>query len=272
VTAHPPRVRWHVETYDPLAREWSSGLPLTDRQAAVKKLARLTEHHPKGKDGAVCLRRIVLETTTHIDLTTDPGPVRLPKGGFVLADHAGQDLAALPGTTPDGRPAIRLVVGTYEVGHAETTVPLDRLEEVIAGLREIARQQGGGQAAADQPADAQPAGALPQLLATTLTERFTALGNPFSRMSINFQGPDGWPASRDVSPNDVADVLRELLGQAGGQPAPGRRRLTELEHTAAWHAIEGTAVEDGADPGTVLSAVLRALNIDPPAAAEGAGA
>jgi hypothetical protein len=65
----------------------------------------------------------------------------------------------------------------------------------------------------------EPGHALPQLLATTLTDRFTALGNPFSRMSINFQGPDGWPASRDVSPNDVADVLRELLGQAIGQPA-----------------------------------------------------
>ncbi|MGP3684121.1 hypothetical protein ACTVZO_05305 [Streptomyces sp. IBSNAI002] len=46
-------------------------------------------------------------------------------------------------------------------------------------------------------------------------------------------------------------------------PAP-RRRLTELEHDAAWHAVEGTACEEGADPGTVLAAVLRALNIDPP--------
>lgn len=48
--------------------------------------------------------------------------------------------------------------------------------------------------------------------------------------------------------------------------APDRRRLTELEHDAAWHAIEGTAGEEGADPGTVLNAVLRALDIDPPAA------
>lgn len=45
---------------------------------------------------------------------------------------------------------------------------------------------------------------------------------------------------------------------------PVRRRLTELEHTAAWHAIEGTAGEEGADPDTVLNAVLRALDIDPP--------
>lgn len=47
---------------------------------------------------------------------------------------------------------------------------------------------------------------------------------------------------------------------------PDRRVLTELEHDAAWHAIEGTASEPSADPGTVLNAVLRALGIDPPVA------
>ena len=57
----------------------------------------------------------------------------------------------------------------------------------------------------------QPATDLPERLAAILTERFTALGNPFSGMRINFQGPDEWPASREVSPNDVAEVLRDLL-------------------------------------------------------------
>lgn len=52
---------------------------------------------------------------------------------------------------------------------------------------------------------------LPELLAATLTERFTQLGNPGSAMRIQFKGPDGWPASRSTSPNDVAAVLRELL-------------------------------------------------------------
>ncbi|MFF1341096.1 hypothetical protein ACFVYT_24785 [Streptomyces sp. NPDC058290] len=47
-------------------------------------------------------------------------------------------------------------------------------------------------------------------------------------------------------------------------PVP-RRRLTELEHDAAWHAIEGIDWEAGPDPDTVLDAVLRALDIDPPA-------
>lgn len=53
--------------------------------------------------------------------------------------------------------------------------------------------------------------------------------------------------------------------QIDGPATAPRRRLTELEHTAAWHAIEGAAAEEGADPDTVLNAVLRALDIDPPA-------
>lgn len=44
------------------------------------------------------------------------------------------------------------------------------------------------------------------------------------------------------------------------------RVLTPGEHDRAWHAIEGAAGEPGADPGTILSAVLAALNIQPPSA------
>lgn len=194
MTAHPPRTRWHVETYDPLAAKWSGTLPLPTSQAAIAKRAHLDRTQPAWPDGTTCERRIVLETTSFLDLSTDPGLPRFPKGGFILTDHANQDFAAIPDRTPDGRPAIRLAVGSHEIGHAESTVPLDQLEEVIAGLRDVARQQ-------------------------------------------------------------------------GGQSTPTRRRLTEGEHDAAWHAIEGAAGEDGADPGTVLAAVLRALGIDPPGAA-----
>ncbi|MFF3622359.1 hypothetical protein [Streptomyces sp. NPDC002467] len=142
MTAHPPRTRWHVETYYRTDAVWVPGEPLDSRQAAVNELARLADEYPTWPDGTVTARRIVLETTTYTDLTTEPGPFRLPKGGFVLTDTSGQDLAAVPGETPDGWPAVRLVVGSSEVGHAETTVPLDRLEEVIAGMRDTARQAG----------------------------------------------------------------------------------------------------------------------------------
>ncbi|MEV6569964.1 hypothetical protein [Streptomyces sp. NPDC051577] len=71
---------------------------------------------------------------------------RFPKSGFVLPCPDGQDLVALPGRLPDGRRTICIGTGSEDTGHAQAAVPLDRLEEVIAGLREIARQQ-----AADQP-------------------------------------------------------------------------------------------------------------------------
>jgi hypothetical protein len=63
---------------------------------------------------------------------------------------------------------------------------------------------------------------------------------------------------------EVVSGIRDMARQAGGVPSAPRRRLTELEHDAAWHAIEGAAGQEGADPGTVLNAVLHALNIDPP--------
>lgn len=50
-----------------------------------------------------------------------------------------------------------------------------------------------------------------------------------------------------------------------------RRRLTQREYSAAWHAVEGAAGEEGADPATVLNAVLDRLGIDAPASpADGA--
>lgn len=45
-----------------------------------------------------------------------------------------------------------------------------------------------------------------------------------------------------------------------------RRVLTPNEHDRAWHAIEGAAGTPGADPGTVLNAVLHALRIEAPTA------
>lgn len=60
----------------------------------------------------------------------------------------------------------------------------------------------------------------------------------------------------------IGVTVRRRRAQA--DPQPFRRQLTELEHATAWHAIEGAASEEGADPDTVLNAVLAALGIDPP--------
>ncbi|MFE7370120.1 hypothetical protein [Streptomyces anulatus] len=75
---------------------------------------------------------------------------------------------------------------------------------------------------------------------------------------------------------EVADAVLAVLADdaaAGVQPPtsetePARRRLTPNEHDRAWYAIEGSAGEDGADPDTILNAVLHALRIDAPTAAE----
>lgn len=49
---------------------------------------------------------------------------------------------------------------------------------------------------------------------------------------------------------------------AAGREEPSRRTLTPNEYDAAWHAVEGAAGEEGADPGTVLHAVLDRLGIE----------
>lgn len=56
-------------------------------------------------------------------------------------------------------------------------------------------------------------------------------------------------------------------GETGERAATGRtgdprRTLTPNEYDAAWHAVEGAAGEEGADPGTVLHAVLDRLGIE----------
>lgn len=59
-----------------------------------------------------------------------------------------------------------------------------------------------------------------------------------------------------------AAVLREDLAGPNGE----KRTLTESEYNRAWHAVEGAAGEEGADPATVLHAVLDRLSINLPPA------
>lgn len=57
---------------------------------------------------------------------------------------------------------------------------------------------------------------------------------------------------------ELAAVLRANLAGPDGEQ---RRVLTPNEYDAAWHAVEGGAGEEGADPGTILHAVLDRLGI-----------
>lgn len=74
-------------------------------------------------------------------------------------------------------------------------------------------------------------------------------------------------ADQPEEADTLADVhVPELVAEVRRLRAP--RTLTPAEHSAAWHAIEGTAGEDGADAGTILNAVLDRLGIAPPTAAD----
>lgn len=136
-------------------------------------------------------------------------------------------------------------------------IPLDRVEEVVAGLRDMARQAGG---------QAEPRTTV------LLEEALDIARNEAHRLEV----VAGIEAARGA--RCVAFLLRRFA-ETGRRPEPlieadydrmarqavsVPRRLTDNEHSAAWHAIEGTASEEGADPGTVLNAVLAALGIDPP--------
>lgn len=68
----------------------------------------------------------------------------------------------------------------------------------------------------------------------------------------------------------VAEFKAYLADRAASSHAApdgtARRTLTPDEYSAAWHAVEGAAGEPGADPATVLYAVLDRLGIQPPTA------
>jgi hypothetical protein len=70
-----------------------------------------------------------------------------------------------------------------------------------------------------------------------------------------------------------AMTMREIRTALGHKIEPDTetvavRTLTVEEHDRAWHAIEGAAGQEDADPGTVLAAVLHALRINPPTDAD----
>ncbi|NUH35296.1 hypothetical protein HUF15_00680 [Streptomyces samsunensis] len=70
--------------------------------------------------------------------------------------------------------------------------------------------------------------------------------------------PDLYPAINAVSQQGIVP---------SATPEQARRVLTPDEYSAACHAVEAAAGEPGADPGTVLLAVLDRLGVQPPSTA-----
>lgn len=92
-------------------------------------------------------------------------------------------------------------------------------------------------------------------------------------VTVLMSGPDREPYWLELEPERAAVLRQDLAGPDGEQAF---RALTPSEYNTAWHAVEGAAGEEGADPGTVLHAVLDRLGIGwqdaaHPAAASAAG-
>jgi hypothetical protein len=69
------------------------------------------------------------------------------------------------------------------------------------------------------------------------------------------------PSGVAVSASPASGVSESAQSPTGAPEGP-HRTLTEHEYNAAWHAVEGAAGDEGADPGTVLHAVLDRLGIE----------
>jgi hypothetical protein len=116
---------------------------------------------------------------------------------------AADDLA-----TAFGDPAVKHIGG---LGAAHLRRRAQEIESgQAAALRRLADEAQSNQTEGDED--------LPARLKALLTERYTALGNPFSEMRRHEQGPDGWPASHPVGPHHVAEALRELLAPPSAGP------------------------------------------------------
>ncbi|MFF5977158.1 hypothetical protein ACFY7C_37300 [Streptomyces sp. NPDC012769] len=64
-TAHPPRVRWHLEFRDPVADEWIAHMTTPDRDKAITRLQQVRSSRPLwAPDDQPVERRLVRETTT----------------------------------------------------------------------------------------------------------------------------------------------------------------------------------------------------------------
>ncbi|MER5675802.1 hypothetical protein ABT081_02540 [Streptomyces sp. NPDC002238] len=161
--------------------------------------------------------------------TTEPTPFRyVDDDGFCLTARLLPDLNA-GGTTGTLSMTIE---GSDEPQSAH--VPVDELPQILAGI--------AGAAGLER---ARRVLGTPTMNTETRSCGSAQLHQPhqFMRMEVVFRCP-------------------------GTAAESARRRLTPSEHDRAWHAIEGSAGEEGADPGTVLNAVLHALRIDAPTAAE----
>ena len=150
---------------------------------------------------------------------TNPTPFRyIDEDGFCLSARLLPDLNT-------GRTTGTLSITIEGSDEPQSVhVPVKELPTALEGIAGAAgleqARQVFGSPTTDTKTPVPVSADLPDRLEAVLTERFTALGNPFSAMRRQEKGPDGWPAEHPVGPAGVAGVLRELLATEAQQPAP----------------------------------------------------
>lgn len=85
-----------------------------------------------------------------------------------------------------------------------------------------------------------------------------------ANLVLKTTAPLDWDADAISCWNTALNIAEHNLRRHVATVLPPRRTLTPGEYSAAWHAVEGAAGEEGADPATVLRAVLDRLGIDAP--------
>jgi hypothetical protein len=117
--------------------------------------------------------------------------------------------------------------------------------------------------------DAMPVGWMPDVAAADNPTHLRwglndVLWGDDDKVTVCLSGPDREPYWLELEPDRAAVLRQDLAGPVNQTAVRERRVLTLGEVVAAWHAVEGAAGEEGADPGTVLHAVLERLGIDTP--------
>jgi hypothetical protein len=150
-----------------------------------------------------------------------------------------------------------------------TSLDLDAIEARAAHLAEYACQddgEGDTLAGTDVPALVAEIRRLRDELATATSEAFREAADVVRKTTAPADWDSDavacWNTALNIAWNTALNIAEHELRQRVGTVLPPRRVLTDSEYNAAWHAVEGAAGEEGADPGTVLHAVLDRLGID----------
>ncbi|MFJ7416209.1 hypothetical protein ACIQWZ_36200 [Streptomyces sp. NPDC098077] len=169
---------------------------------------------------------------------------------FHVTNHTGSTLTVLPGSPWTTFEVVRQASGDEESAAVRVVVLTGRLHELRKAFTTVA----------EHARSAEPANTDPTMLRWGLDDVLFGDDDKTTMLLSDDQRRPYW---LELEPERTAALRDALAGIPGNRPV--LRVLTPGEHDRAWNAIEGATGEPGADTGTILSAVLGALEIEAPA-------